>query len=73
MMSRHHGLCRDIHSSLLQSSVVVSGVSTSGCCRDITVRLCRLYWCRDIKFLVATTAPGTVPFEQVSPFVVTSA
>ena len=52
--------CRDVASLVATSPYVF--VYCTGCVS-----------CRDINFLVATSAPGTVPVEQVTPVVVTSA
>ena len=73
LVSRHQDVVVTSLHTFCTLALVVTMSRHRFSCRDITVRLYRLYWCRDIKFLVATTAPGTVPFEQVSPFVVTSA
>ena len=73
LVSRHQDVVVTSLHTFCSSLLVVTMSRHCFSCRDITVRLCRLYWCRDIKFLVATTAPGTMPLEQVSPFVVTSA
>ena len=63
LVSQHQDVVVTSLHTFCSLSLVVTMSRHRFSCRDITVRLYRLYWCRDLKFLVATTAPGTVPFE----------
>ena len=71
------GSCRDITLCLLQLFIGGQDVATSLLLSRhspyIFVYCTGCDSCRDINFLVATSAPGTMPFEQVTPVVVTSA